>query len=86
VVNELEILVTSEMADVRGLSGDEIIDSNHAMPFGQKPVREMRTEKARASGHDRNRLGIFCHWAILLTAAAQLYQHEVRLTPSDRES
>ena len=61
VLNEAEILVSSEMADVPGVTGDEIVDGDDAVTFRQQPVYKMRTEKARTSGDDRNRLGIFGH-------------------------
>jgi hypothetical protein len=56
VFNEPEILVPGEMADVRGVTGDEIVDSNDPVTFSQKPVYEMRAEKTRTSGYDRNGL------------------------------
>ena len=49
------------MADVRRVTGDQIVDGDDAMTFSQKPVYEMRAEKTRTSGDDRNRLGIFGH-------------------------
>jgi hypothetical protein len=49
------------MADVPGVSSDEIVDGDDAMTFRQKPIRQMRAEKTRTSGDDRNRLGIFGH-------------------------
>ena len=61
VLNESEILVPGEMANVRRVTGDEIVDGDDAMTFSQKPVYEMRAEKTSTSGDDRNRLGIFGH-------------------------
>jgi hypothetical protein len=49
------------MADVRGVTGDQIIDGDNAMTFSQEPVYQMRAEKARTSGDDRNGFGIFGH-------------------------
>ena len=39
-----------------GVTGDEIVDGDDAMTFRQKPIRQMRAEKTRTSGDDRNRL------------------------------
>src|SRR5919106_535691 len=47
------------------------------MTFCQKPVYEMRAEKTRTSGDDRNTLGIFGHLGVVLIVAAQIYQQEV---------
>jgi hypothetical protein len=61
VFNETKFLVAGEMADISGVTCDEIVDGYDAMTFCQKPVYEMRTEKTRTSGDDRNRVGIFGH-------------------------
>ena len=50
-----------DVSDVSGVSGDEIVDGDDAMTFRQKPIRQMRAEKTRTSGDDRNGLGIFGH-------------------------
>jgi hypothetical protein len=47
------------MPNIRRVAGDQIIDGIDAMPFGQKSIHQMRTEKTRTAGHDRNGLGIF---------------------------
>jgi len=78
VFNEPEILVPSEMADVRRVTGDQIVNGDDTMTFRQKPVYEMRAEKTRTSGDDRNGLGILGHSGVVLVAAAQVYQQEVR--------
>jgi len=52
VFNEAEFLVAREVANVRGVTGDEIIDGNDAMSFCQKAVYEMRPEETRTSGDD----------------------------------
>jgi hypothetical protein len=47
------------------------------MTFCQKPIRQVRTEKTRAAGHDGNGLRFFGgHCAFLLMAAAQVCQQE----------
>ena len=48
------------------------------MTFRQKPIRQMRAEKTRTSGDDRNRLRIFGHRGVVLIAAVQVYQQEVK--------
>ena len=50
VLKEPEFLVPGEMTDVCRVSGDKIVDCDDAMTFRQKPVYQMRTEKAGASG------------------------------------
>ena len=55
--NEPEILVTGEMTNVCRVTGDQIVDGDHAMAFGQKPIYQMRAEETRAAGHNGNRLG-----------------------------
>jgi hypothetical protein len=59
VLDEMKILVAGEMADVRGVAGDEIVDRNDAMTFRQQPVRQMRSQKTRATGDNRNGFGFF---------------------------
>ena len=56
VFDEGEILVAGEVFDVLEIAGDKIIDRDDAMPFRQEPVGQMRTEKTRAAGDDRNLL------------------------------
>ena len=34
------------------VAGDEIVDRDDAMPFGQQPVGQMRAEKTGAAGDD----------------------------------
>ena len=48
------------------------------MTFCQKPVYEMRPEKTRTSADDGNGLGIFGHLEVVLIAAVQVYQQEVK--------
>jgi hypothetical protein len=61
VFNELEILVPGEMADVRRVTGDQVVNGDDAMTFSQKPIYEMRAEETGTSGHNRNGLRIFGH-------------------------
>ena len=59
VLEELEIGIAGEMADVRSVAGDQIVDRNDVMAFGQQTVDQVRSQKARATSDDRNRLGFF---------------------------
>src|SRR5437016_7586277 len=75
--DETEILVAREMGNVRGVTGDQIVNGNNAMTFRQKSIHQMRAEKTRPASDDGNRLGTFCgHCAILLMGAAQFCQKE----------
>ena len=59
VLDEVKIFVAGKVSNVGHVAGDQIIDRNDAMTFGQEPVAQMRTEKTGAAGHDRNGAG-FC--------------------------
>ena len=41
----------------------------------------MRAEKARATGDDGNGVGVFRHCGVVLIAAVEVYQQEVRASP-----
>src|ERR1700757_3482777 len=72
VFDEPEILIAGEMSNVRCVASYQIVDGDDAMTFRQKPVNQMRAEKTRTSGDDRNGLGILGHCACVLRAAAEL--------------
>src|SRR5262249_13757023 len=55
-----------------------VVDGDHAMAFRQKPIHQMRPEKTRASGDNRNGLGTFGHCGCVLIVAGDVYQKEVR--------
>ena len=55
VMDELEVRVAGQVGDVVGIARKQIVDGDDAMAFGQKAVRKMRAEKARATGDDRDR-------------------------------
>jgi hypothetical protein len=61
VFNEPEFLVSGQVPDVRRVPGDQIVDGDDSMTLSQKAVYDVRAEKTRASGDNRNRLGIFGH-------------------------
>jgi hypothetical protein len=75
--DETEILVARQMANVRCVTGDQIVDGYDAVAFGKQAVHQMRAEKTRTASDDGNRLRTFCgHWEFLLMAAAQFCQKE----------
>ena len=53
VLDETKTLVARQMSNVVGLAGDQVIDSDNAMPFGEEAIAQMRPEKPSAAGHDR---------------------------------
>ena len=57
VPNETIIFVPCQMADVCNIPGDQIVNRNDAMAFGQEAIGQMRSEKSGATGHDGNGLG-----------------------------
>ena len=52
VLDEPEILVAREMRDVRRVPRDEVIDRDDPMPFGEQPIRQMRSQKPRPARDD----------------------------------
>src|SRR5471030_1330235 len=54
VLDEGEILVAGEVFDVLEIASNEIIDRDDAMPFGEQPVGQMRSEKTGTAGDDGN--------------------------------
>src|SRR6266403_1009819 len=76
--DETEILVARQMANIRGVTGDQIVKGNNAMTFRQKSIHQMRAEKTRPASDDGNRLGTFCgHCAFLLMVTSRICQQEV---------
>src|SRR5205814_3918412 len=49
LLDEAVILVTREVLDVREVPGDQVVDCDHPMTFGQKTVGQMRAEKPGAA-------------------------------------
>ena len=41
-----------QVGDVPDVPGDQVVDGGDAIAFGEQAVAEMRTEEARAAGHD----------------------------------
>ncbi len=59
VLDEMEILVAGKMPDVCSVAGDEIVDRNDAVTFGEKSVDQMRSQETCATGNNRNGFGFF---------------------------
>src|SRR5262249_37823434 len=76
--DEPEIFVAREMSNVRRAASDYVDDDEAAMTFRQKPIPQMRAEKTRAAGDNRNELGTFGHCGCVLIVAGDVYQQEVR--------
>ena len=55
--NELEVLISGEVRDIIGRTGYEVVNRNDPKALGQEPIAQVRPKKARATGHDRDRLG-----------------------------
>src|SRR5207244_11602380 len=59
VFDEMEILIAGEMADVCSVAGHKIVDRDHAVTFAEKSIDQMRSQKTRATGNNRNGFGFF---------------------------
>jgi hypothetical protein len=60
------------MLDVRQVTGDEIIDRDHAVAFGEQAIGQVRAEETGAAGDDRDGAlaGIRGHGALLKPSIA----------------
>src|SRR4051812_27625149 len=67
VLDEPEILVPSQVRNVRRVTGDEVIDPDDPVPLRQEPIRQMRPKKPRPTCNHRNFLR--CHSASFLIRA-----------------
>ena len=83
--DEPEILVPSEMSNIRRVAGDQIVDSKNAMPFGQQAVGQMRSQKASPAGHHRNGMRMRSHMQFYLAARAKNCEHETFVISSEVE-
>ena len=52
VEDEAVFPVSREMGDVPLVPGDEIVETDHFVPFGEKPIGQVAAEEARGSGDD----------------------------------
>jgi len=66
------------MPDIRVAARDEIVDRDHAMTFRQKPVGQMRPQKAGPTGDDGNGISFVRRHCIYLAGGARICQQEVR--------
>src|SRR5260370_7254260 len=57
VLDEMKILVAGEMPDVGRIARDQIVDRDHTVTFGEKSIDQMRSQKTRATGNNRNGFG-----------------------------
>src|SRR3954470_6805962 len=67
--DETITVVAGEVFDVVEIAGDKVVDGDNAMPFGQEPIGQMRAEKTRSSGDDRDGFIFRWHSAVYLAAA-----------------
>jgi hypothetical protein len=51
--------IPKEMADVVLAAGEKIVEAKDLLPLGEKPLAEVRSEKAGAAG-DENPLHVAC--------------------------
>ena len=52
-LTKFEARVVAKMVEVRGASGEEIIDGDDGITFGQQSVTKMRSEEAGSAGDQR---------------------------------
>src|SRR5712692_1135186 len=78
VLDEMEILVPGQVANVRRVARDQIVDRNDAMAFRQQTIGQMRSQKTSAASHNRNGLRLYLgHAALYLPARANVGQQEL---------
>ena len=58
VLNKLEIGVAGEVLDVAHVSGNQVVDSDDLVAFGEEPIGKMRPEEPSTSGDNSCRF--FC--------------------------
>ena len=64
VPDETIIFAPCQMADVRNVPSDQIVDRNDAMAFGQEAIGQVRSEKSGATGYDGNGFGRSRHGGV----------------------
>ena len=58
VLDKLELLVARQMRNVVGMSGDEVVEANHCVPFPEESIAEVGSEKpTRAGDQDSHAAG-----------------------------
>lgn len=66
LLDEAEVLVAAEVRNVIDVAGDEVIEADDFVSFGEEVIGEVRTEKACCAGDDGEGLGF-----LLLFGAAR---------------
>src|SRR5947209_11399828 len=74
VSDEAKLRVVAEAVEVAELAGDEVIDANDLVPFGEEALAQVRTDEAAAAGNQgaqrRSSNWWFCRrTGIVMTAA-----------------
>ena len=64
VPDEAIIFVPCQMADVRNVPSDQIVNRDDAMTFGQEAIGQVRSEKSGATGYDGNGFGRSRHGGV----------------------
>jgi hypothetical protein len=77
VLDEFKFFVAGQMSNVRIAPGNEIVDRDDAMTFRQKPVGQMRPQKAGPTGDDGNGISFVRSHRIYLVGGAGICQQEV---------
>jgi hypothetical protein len=52
VVDETKPLVSGQVADVADVPGDQVIEPDHLVPFGEEAVGEMAPQEPGGAGDD----------------------------------
>src|SRR5438093_6470055 len=74
------------MSDVRGITGDQIVDCNDAMTFCQKSINQMRAEKTRTASDNRNGMRTRSHIRVYLAASQTNGEQETFVISSEVEN
>ena len=65
---EAEPAVAGQVLDVAAGAGDQVVERRHRVPFGQKAVTEMGSDKTRCPGDQK--MQSTCSSAIIVTESA----------------
>lgn len=52
VFDEVEILATSQMGNVGQIAGHQVVDDDDFMPFGEKAITKVRSDKAGSARNE----------------------------------
>ena len=50
--DKLKLGITGQVGDIIGIAGQQIIENDDPVTFGEQSVTEMRPQKTRAPGHN----------------------------------